>query len=81
MKKIKTALQRLLNNGFTPNQIANELRLLDTTSYHVCPECESGDIHVVEYSLNYGDSDLVCCNTCEHEWHEMRFSFGIENVG
>lgn len=80
MKEIKTALQRLLDNGFTPNQIANELRLLDTTSYHVCPECESGDIHVVENCFD-GDSDLVCCNTCEHEWHEMRFSFGIENVG
>lgn len=80
MNEIKNALENLLEKGYTPNEIANELRLLDTTSYHVCPECESGDIHVVENCFD-GDSDLVSCNSCQHEWHEMRFSFGIENVG
>lgn len=81
MNEIKNALESLLEKGYTPNEIANELRDLDETSYLVCPKCESQNIRVVEYSLNYGNSDLVCCNSCEHEWHEMRFSFGIENVG
>lgn len=81
MNEIKNALENLLEKGYTPNEIANELRDLDKTSYLVCPKCESQNIRVVEYSLNYGDSDLVSCNSCQHEWHEMRFSFGIENVG
>lgn len=80
MKVIKTALQRLLEKGYTPNEIANQLRLLDTTPYNICLQCNSDDITVVEYS-NDGFSDLIRCNSCEHKWHEMRFSFGIENVG
>ena len=80
MNEIKNALQRLLEKGYTPNQIANQLRLLDTTPYNICLHCNSEDITVVEYYKD-GFSDHVRCNTCEQEWHEMRFSFGIENVG
>jgi transposase-like protein len=75
MDKIKKNLKELLDMGYSPNEIANVLRVLDKENYQICPcpSCESSDISVMERHEDFSD---VQCNTCNKEWEELHFTFG-----
>lgn len=77
MTKVKSTLESLISEGFTPLQIALELSKLQGNVYQ-CPECKATkDIYdtTPSYVETYEKSE---CRNCKIEWKGTKFTFGQE---
>ena len=77
MTKVKSTLESLISEGFTPLQIALELDKLQGNVYQ-CPECKATkDIYdtTPSYVEDYEKSE---CRNCNIEWKGTKFTFGQE---
>lgn len=79
MTKVKSTLESLISEGFTPLQIALELDKLQGDVYQ-CPECKATK-NIRDTTPDYAEGYEKCeCRNCITEWTITKFTFGQKIV-
>jgi hypothetical protein len=79
MTKVKSTLESLISEGFTPLQIALELKKLqeDVTECPFCNTAEKPCNMTPKFVKNY---KRLQCRNCLTQWQTTKFKFGKEIV-
>jgi len=79
MTKVKSTLESLISEGFTPLQIALELEKLqeDVTE---CPFCNTAEKPCNMTPNNVKNYKRLQCRNCLTQWQTTKFKFGKEIV-